>query len=940
MSDIASLHEGHIYPPLIPPPFQLMHPDITSCTNVLLIDVSVADYQLFYDSVNSDTFPILYSSSSLRSALLSLLQQVSFQRLGIVFTSKMFLENQSFFDIENVDYMKSLNITHIDFFACETLNDTEWVNYYHSLSPIIIGASDDKTGNMIYGGDWVMESTSENIGSVYFTNSIEDYKYLLDNPYTTILQSLSPQYIIITGGYIYVTNFYTGSISKINVTNINDASLNWVTGLNYPQGIAISGNYIYSTNNGFISKININDPINDITRNWVGGFGQPSGIAISNNYLYVSNFNLNKVSRVNINNINDISLNWVTDLFGPTGITTDDTYLYVSNYYGDKISRIKLDLLDTNIDWFSGLRGPTGIVYDLGYLYVSNIITSAISKIKTDLLDTNINWITNGATNPIGLAISNNYLYAISDSINKISKIKTDLTDPTLGWIKGINQPSGIISIGDYIYVTNYLDSVSKIKTDLTDVIIDWVKGFSYAYGIIMIDNYIYVSNWFSGYISKFNINDINEKTIQWVDGFSQPQGMALNTGYLYITNYTANKISRVNVNNINDKTINWVTGVNGPAGIVSSGNYIYVANSNGHISKIKTDLTDSTLDWVVLTYTLNGIAIRGNYIYVTNSGGTITKINITDPINDRTYNWANGLNQPSSIAINGNYLYVTSAFNSIIRFELPLESNGTTGDTGTGDTGTGNTGTGNTVTGNTVTGNTGTVNSGMPGTSNYIGFNSDVVISSLAGLKIRNTVTDTTLSTLDKDGLIVPNVTSVNITDISGSVGTDTYSLISTPSGIKWRPPQVVLAGGGTYTTPTPIAITGNTNFYVFQKNVVNATSTIKYLIICDFTITEGGNGHLFATIGMQQGATSQINTTTRNLAHSGSAFISEHSIATPAYFASSSHTSGSVDSVSLSMTLVDTPNFVGTVSYGLWVRASRGDVVKYNMTVLQITP
>jgi alpha-tubulin suppressor-like RCC1 family protein len=164
----------------MPESLQLVHPPITSCTNVLLIDNSINDAQLFYDSVNTDTFPILYSSSSTKSEILTVLQQLSFVRMGIVFIRKQFLDNHSFFAIENVDFIKALGVSHIDFLACDTLNDPEWTNYYSDLSPITVGASNGKTGNIKYGGDWVMESTNEDIEPVYFTESIVHYKYLLD----------------------------------------------------------------------------------------------------------------------------------------------------------------------------------------------------------------------------------------------------------------------------------------------------------------------------------------------------------------------------------------------------------------------------------------------------------------------------------------------------------------------------------------------------------------------------------------------------------------------------------------------------------------------------------------------------------------------------------------------------------------------------------------
>jgi len=56
------------------------------------------------------------------------------------------------------------------------------VNYYTLLTKetgVVVGASNDKTGNIKYGGDWIMESTSQDIELVYFGKSIKYYSYLL-----------------------------------------------------------------------------------------------------------------------------------------------------------------------------------------------------------------------------------------------------------------------------------------------------------------------------------------------------------------------------------------------------------------------------------------------------------------------------------------------------------------------------------------------------------------------------------------------------------------------------------------------------------------------------------------------------------------------------------------------------------------------------------------
>ena len=81
-----------------------------------------------------------------------------------------------------VDMLNKYNVRNIDFLACNTLQYPTWKDYYDVLekhTKASVGASDDETGNLKYGGDWVMESTQENVRNVYFTSKIGDYSQLL-----------------------------------------------------------------------------------------------------------------------------------------------------------------------------------------------------------------------------------------------------------------------------------------------------------------------------------------------------------------------------------------------------------------------------------------------------------------------------------------------------------------------------------------------------------------------------------------------------------------------------------------------------------------------------------------------------------------------------------------------------------------------------------------
>ena len=151
-----------------------------SANNILLIDINVPDYQQVVDSVNSNTLAIIYDYNDTYEDLSNILQTYDISRVGIFFESNKPFLNGSFFETTSsmIDLINYHKIPQIDYLACNTLNYPEWTNYYNQL-PCIIGASNNETGNIEYGGDWIMESTGENIEFVYFSENIESYKHLL-----------------------------------------------------------------------------------------------------------------------------------------------------------------------------------------------------------------------------------------------------------------------------------------------------------------------------------------------------------------------------------------------------------------------------------------------------------------------------------------------------------------------------------------------------------------------------------------------------------------------------------------------------------------------------------------------------------------------------------------------------------------------------------------
>jgi hypothetical protein len=180
--------------------------DTASIENVMLLH---SDVEELNTHVNSNTFGIVYNTWSSRDELLALLRSKfsnsNIKRIGIAFhyidSEVLFLDNEKLFTVDdlaetattsattysnNVQFMLDIihefNVSHLDYLACNTLENENYKKYYDILTSktnVVVGASEDKTGNIKYGGNWVLENTQEDVQNVYFSNSIVNYANLL-----------------------------------------------------------------------------------------------------------------------------------------------------------------------------------------------------------------------------------------------------------------------------------------------------------------------------------------------------------------------------------------------------------------------------------------------------------------------------------------------------------------------------------------------------------------------------------------------------------------------------------------------------------------------------------------------------------------------------------------------------------------------------------------
>ena len=101
------------------------------------------------------------------------------------------------------EFIKKFNIKHcLDFLGCALLQSSDWIYTLDMLETeqhlyLNIRASDDDTGNLKVGGDWVLESDNVNIKELYFNvESIEKWY--------SLLRSITNGYVNVNGTEVNV----------------------------------------------------------------------------------------------------------------------------------------------------------------------------------------------------------------------------------------------------------------------------------------------------------------------------------------------------------------------------------------------------------------------------------------------------------------------------------------------------------------------------------------------------------------------------------------------------------------------------------------------------------------------------------------------------------------------------------------------------------------
>ena len=127
-----------------------------------------------------DNFGIKQRSGSSNNSIININNQDNiYQSISFMFrldNSSFILSNKSLISVNGNEI--SLTFIGQNLWTLTPSSGTLYINGIKDATNITVGASNDRTGNIKYGGDWTMESDGQDIKPIYFNDDIKNYKFL------------------------------------------------------------------------------------------------------------------------------------------------------------------------------------------------------------------------------------------------------------------------------------------------------------------------------------------------------------------------------------------------------------------------------------------------------------------------------------------------------------------------------------------------------------------------------------------------------------------------------------------------------------------------------------------------------------------------------------------------------------------------------------------
>lgn len=262
-----------------------------------------------------------------------------------------------------------------------------------------------------------------------------------------------PYDVLLNGNDLYVAEFTSNRVSKIDISSGTPTRVDVVTGISGADGVFLNGNdlYVSSYNSNFIIKVDITLPFPAPIDTVVSFINGPAGMVLRGNDLYIAEYNAAQIVKIDITNPLPItSIDTVASGTASGGfpninsLEIDGDFLYFSeDFFGaDQVSRVDLTqpipITPQLVVPPANVNGPRGIITIGTDLYITEAGSGDISKIDlTGSIPTIPTLVSNTIITPVfsgpaDIVFNGTNLYVAEQVSGKITQIRLLPDEPTL----------------------------------------------------------------------------------------------------------------------------------------------------------------------------------------------------------------------------------------------------------------------------------------------------------------------------------------------------------------------------------------------------------------------------------------------------------------------------------------------------------------------------
>jgi hypothetical protein len=245
-----------------------------------------------------------------------------------------------------------------------------------------------------------------------------------------------------------------GIVSKYDTTG-KLIKANFITGLNFPGGLALSGDTLFVVDHGnnLVGKYAAATG-GAINPGFITGLNFPTGLAVTGDTLFVANELPGTVGAYNVTTGAPINASFISGLTEPFGLAVKDNTLFVANYGNGTVGAYNATTgAPINASFISGLTEPFGLAIKGNALFVADYGNGTVGKYDATTGAAISTSFIRGLTGTIALVLfrgetsSRDTLFVASES-NIAQEYKVGKYAPTTGNVIKANFITGLTIVG------------------------------------------------------------------------------------------------------------------------------------------------------------------------------------------------------------------------------------------------------------------------------------------------------------------------------------------------------------------------------------------------------------------------------------------------------------------------------------------------------------